>query len=61
LVHGLAVGISLLKCKITKTLQWTLQTTIQNASALVLYLSPIKASSSCFQIEPLSFDVRTGT
>jgi hypothetical protein len=32
----------------------------QNTSALVLYLSSIKASSACFQIEPLPFDVRTG-
>jgi hypothetical protein len=59
LVHGNAVGIPLLQC--TKTLPWVLQTTTQNASALVLDLSSIKASFSRFQIEPLLFDVRTGS
>jgi hypothetical protein len=58
LVHRHAVGVPLLQC--TKTFSWALQTTTQNASALVLYVSPIKASSSHFQIEHLPFDVRTG-
>jgi hypothetical protein len=58
LVHRHAVGVPLLQC--TKTFSWALQTTTQNASTLILYPSPIKASSSHFQIEPLPFDVRTG-